>query len=251
MQTTRPSCTSSRRIIDIIPSNLKSSFALSNIEQSTNLLSKTVDSFIHRAESVYTNVFSSASSSPPAVPQLLDVFSLHPTSSGVEKFLAETAQLVDIVESDDMQNVFGGFTLNGLASLRAEDRNSEPYKLAVQLTRQLLTTITQDARFSLVVLSHGTNLVRRQQPPQSPFPPNQPTLAPQHPFSSLSTCYPSLDSCTNSTSSCSSHGACQQASKPTFEGRTCFVCACNATKDASGRTEQWVGDACERRDVSA
>ncbi|KLO11719.1 hypothetical protein SCHPADRAFT_905750, partial [Schizopora paradoxa] len=236
---------------DIIPSNLKSSFSLSNSDKSSNLVSKTVESFVHRAESVYTNVFSSESSSPPPVPQLLDVFSLHPTSSGVEKFLAETAQVVDIVESNDMEDVFGGIILSGLESLCAEDRDSEPYKLAVELTRQLLTTVSQDTRFSLVVLAHEPSLFRRQQPPQSPFPPNQPTLAPQHPFSSLSTCYPSLDACTNSTSSCSSHGACQQASKPTFEGRTCFVCACNATTDASGRKQQWVGNACERRDVSA
>lgn len=214
-------------------------------------MASTVDSFVHRAERVYTNIFSSGSSSPPPVTQLLDVFSLHPTASGVEEFLSETAQLVNIVESEGLEDVFGGFTLSGLSSLRAEDENSEPYKLAVQLTRQLLATATQIPGLSLVILTQNSALVRRQQPPQSPFPPNQPTLAPQHPFSSLSTCYASLDSCTNSTSSCSSRGACQQTSKPSFEGRTCFVCACNATKDDSGRTQQWVGNACERLDVSA
>jgi len=33
-------------------------------------------------------------------------------------------------------------------------------------------------------------------------------------------------------------------------GMTCFVCACSTTKDSMGRTENWAGEACERKDVS-
>jgi len=38
-----------------------------------------------------------------------------------------------------------------------------------------------------------------------------------------------------------------QASKA---GKTCFVCACNQTTTPNGKTQTWVGDACERKDIS-
>jgi len=38
-----------------------------------------------------------------------------------------------------------------------------------------------------------------------------------------------------------------QASKA---GKTCFVCACNQTSTANGKIQTWVGDACERKDIS-
>ena len=88
---------------------------------------------------------------------------------------------------------------------------------------------------------------------QSPLPP--PLPHPAHPIGAVSTCYQTLDSCTNSTSSCSGHGSCISASKA---GRTCFVCACEASKIETGKgtgtngkkTIYWAGDKCERQDVS-
>ena len=38
--------------------------------------------------------------------------------------------------------------------------------------------------------------------------------------------------------------------KASKAGMTCFICACTATKDSMGRTENWAGEACERKDVS-
>jgi len=38
-----------------------------------------------------------------------------------------------------------------------------------------------------------------------------------------------------------------QASKA---GKTCFVCACNQTTTQDGKTQTWVGEACERKDIS-
>jgi hypothetical protein len=99
---------------------------------------------------------------------------------------------------------------------------------------------------ALLMFSPSTSPRRRQaQPPQqSPLPPQSPI--PQQPISGVSTCFTSADVCANSTNSCSGRGECLQASKA---GRTCFICACSKTTD-KGKTQTWVGDACERKDIS-
>jgi hypothetical protein len=98
----------------------------------------------------------------------------------------------------------------------------------------------------LLTFSPSILLNKRQaQPPQqSPLPPQSPV--PQQPISGVSTCFASADICTDSTNSCSGRGQCLQASKA---GRTCFICACSKTSD-KGKTQTWVGDACERKDIS-
>jgi hypothetical protein len=99
---------------------------------------------------------------------------------------------------------------------------------------------------ALLTFSPSKTLHRRQaQPPQqSPLPP--PSPIPQQPIGGVSTCFTSVDICTNSTNSCSGRGDCLQASKA---GKTCFVCTCSKTTD-KGKTQTWVGDACERKDIS-
>ncbi|KAJ7075831.1 hypothetical protein C8R43DRAFT_1054067 [Mycena crocata] len=82
---------------------------------------------------------------------------------------------------------------------------------------------------------------------QAPFP----RPPPQSPIGSISTCHTTLDACSNATSSCSGRGECSGATK---SGRTCFVCSCGTTRTGSGnqvKTETWVGESCERKDISA
>jgi len=202
---------------------------------------------------VYDIVQSLSLGSPTVpVPRLLDSFTLNPSSS-TEAFLSELSQLVSMVEADQ-EDVFGAFELSGLSKIAAEHgKDSELYKLAAESTRGLLSSAMASKNLAFVMLTYSGSSIPRskrqeflRQPPQSPFP--QPTPSPQQPIGSISTCHESASACSNATNSCSERGECMQASKA---GRTCFVCACEVTKDENGRRQTWVGDACERKDISA
>lgn len=231
---------------DIIPSSLTTPISIiSDISPSS--LSSLVPTYIRRAEHTYNHVFSQRSNSM-GVPRILDIFSIPSYAS--EVFLTEAAALVDFLESGNTDS-FGAFELTGLEELAAHyGRSSDQYTLAAELLRNSLSTAISKTDFKLALLTYPPSSAphKRQdtgalQPPQVPLP--QP--APVEPISSISTCFTTKDACGNSTSSCSGRGECMQASKA---GKTCFVCTCTATKSAKGKTEHWVGNACERKDVS-
>lgn len=230
--------------------------------------------YTEQAESVYTDVsrspsLSSTHSSPSTegVPRILDAFTLSPTPES-EALLADLASLVkfsdEVIEFDtEFSSYFGAFDLSrSLHALTAKfGRDSEQYKQAVEAIRMMLDVTTKVSNLKTAVIVVPKSEVTKKpitkrshsKRQQSPLPP--PVPHPAEPIGAVSTCYPSLDSCTNSTSSCSGHGSCISASKA---GRTCFVCACEASKIETGKgkgtnakkTIYWAGDSCERQDVS-
>lgn len=184
---------------------------------------------------------------------MLDIFSVPSSSS--QSFLSQMTTLVDFAESEDVPtDKFAAIQLTGLSVLAAEyGRQSEQYKLAAETIRGFLSSVTEmrDLKLAVVTLPPSVPLAKRQassliQPPQTPFPSPQP--GPAQPINAIATCYTSAETCGNSTGSCSGHGQCVPATK---QGHTCYVCACSATKDSKGQTEDWAGTACERRDVSS
>ncbi|THH04291.1 hypothetical protein EW145_g5629 [Phellinidium pouzarii] len=232
---------------DVIPSSLKWSFALSNPPSVSSEISLIVSSYLRRAEHIYSNVFSASTASPQGtVPRLIDVFSASP-SSATEAFLSETAQVISLIESDEI-DTFGAFELSGVSQIANKyGRHSEQFELAAETTKAMLASAMANPKLSFVVLTYPDSRWKRQmQPPQSPLPP--PVPSPQLPIGGVSTCHISADACANATNSCSGRGECTQASKA---GKTCFMCACEATIDSNGRKNVWVGEACERKDVSA
>lgn len=137
---------------------------------------------------------------------------------------------------------------NLFAMSKVPDQTSE--ELSKRL-RSFLEHISQDDRYNLAVLTYATppstSLFKRD-PSESQAP--LPSVPPQLPIGSISTCFASLDVCNNGTSSCSGRGQCVKASKA---GRTCFVCNCGFTKSGEGKnvkTEYWAEEKCERKDIS-
>lgn len=218
-------------------------------------MSSTVSSFLQRAKLVYSSIISTNSSNlSPTVPGLLDAFYLT-SSSATEKFLSEATSLVVFVESDEPDS-FGAFEITSLTELAREfGKKSQQYEQATALIRGLLSSAMSNPNVNLALMTYplssaSQTIYKRQapaaQPPsQSPFP--IPSPSPQQPIGSVSTCFASVDACNNATDSCSGRGTCSEASKA---GRSCFVCACETTLDDRGRREIWVGDACEKRDIS-
>ncbi|CCL99659.1 uncharacterized protein FIBRA_01679 [Fibroporia radiculosa] len=235
---------------DAIPINIKESFSLT-LASSPSALSSLIPAYLDRARHAYSQIFSEPVL-PTTVPRIIDIFSV--PSSASQIFLSEMTTLVDFLESNEFStDKFAALELNGLSALAEEHgRDSEQYHLASETIRSFISSAVEkrDLKLAIVTIPDSVKQLKRQdgtqvQPPQSPLPP--PIAGPAEPIDAVSTCFTSAEVCGNSTNSCSGHGQCVSATKA---GRTCFVCACAATKDAQGRTEKWAGNSCERKDVS-
>ena len=234
-------CLGVRFQTDVIPKNLDPTFEISSTSSVTSLDSL-VSTFLHRAPSTYSQIFSEASYPVHGVPRLLDIFSVPSISTGT--FMSEISALLDFVESDSTSGRFGAFELKGLGEIqRAFGSSSEQYRVAADSLRAVIQSAMVKGSVNLAVLTHAPGSQIKRQPQQSPIP----SPPPSQPISSISTCHDSQETCGNATSSCSGRGQCVEVSKA---GRTCFICACGITKDDKGRTQNWVGEACEREDVS-
>lgn len=155
--------------------------------------------------------------------------------------MSEMSTLLDFVESGPTSDKFGAFELKGLGEIQgAFGSGSEQYRVAADSLRAVIQSAITKGSINLAVLTHAPHSHEKRDPQQSSSFPNQP-------LSFASTCYESQEICEDETSSCSEHGECVEASKA---GMTCFICSCSATKDSMGRTENWAGEACERKDVS-
>lgn len=173
-------------------------------------------------------------------------------SPSTETFISELSSLVAFLESDDLSwDRFGAFHITGLRTIAdAYGRESEQYTLAAaSLTAALRSALGKEPRLNMVLFTYPETRagdgggVERRQEDQSPLP----SPAPLPPVGSDALCFISEEVCSNSTGACSGHGACAEASRA---GRTCFTCACEATRDSAGRTQYWAGRKCERKDVS-
>ena len=160
--------------------------------------------------------------------------------------MSEMSTLLDFVESGPSPAKFGAFELKGLGEIqRAFGSGSEQYRVAADSLRAVIQGAIAKGSINLAVLTHAPHSYEKRDPQQSPIPSSFPN---QHqPISSISTCHDSEATCADATSACSGRGECVEVSKV---GMTCFVCACSTTKDSKGRTQNWAGEACERKDIS-
>ncbi|KAK1222761.1 hypothetical protein PQX77_014370 [Marasmius sp. AFHP31] len=214
----------------VLPLSLQPSFKLSIPDsESVESLNSVLSTYLHRASNGYSSIYESLSSKWDAT-EIRSMFSSIRATG---------------------EPVFAALELSSLSRLRAEyGLESDEYKVAVAETAGLLKSVLEDGRVQLAVLTHGSRSAfskRQEDALQSQAPVRVP---PQHPIDSISTCFTTADICNNATSSCSGRGQCVEASKI---GKTCFVCACKATTTGKGnavKTEHWVGESCERKDVS-
>ncbi|TFY63833.1 hypothetical protein EVG20_g6161 [Dentipellis fragilis] len=230
---------------DVIPDTLSPAFSLAHASPLSSF-SRTISTSLERAAHAFSHIYSTPSDPHYTVPHLLDAFSI--PSSATERYLSSLAALTDFLESDaDSTDKFGAFEMLGLADVAAEfGRASEQYALAAEALRAaLLNALSRDDMQIAVLTTDFVTVPSREKraPQQSPLPPQ----ISQAPLGSDAACFATADACANATNTCTGRGECVQTAKL---GRTCFVCACSATKNAQGRTEHWAGDACQRKDVS-
>ncbi|KZP34437.1 hypothetical protein FIBSPDRAFT_718926 [Athelia psychrophila] len=229
---------------DIVPSSMKVSFTLSDTPYVSSL-SSLVSTYLHRAQHAYTTIYSELSEPSLGIPSFLDIFSV--SSSETETFIAEISALSEFLDVDESStDKFAAFELKGLGKIAtAYGRSSEQYQVAARTTRAVLESALAKSNINVALVTFTTPpLNRKRAPPQTPLPPQSPV--PQLPISGVSTCFTTAEVCSNSTSACSGRGECMQATKA---GKTCFICSCSQTS-SKGKTQTWVGDACERKDIS-
>jgi hypothetical protein len=222
-------------------------------DPSVTSLSSVVSTYLHRAPHVYTSIYTGLSSPPKTVSRVLDLFSV--SSPATDLFISELSTLSAFID-DPSSSKFAALELQGLSALAdTYGRSSAHYALGAEATRAFLSSVLADATrthlaFLTFPVGHGVSdkradARRQQQPPQSPLPVPPPN--PQEPIGSISTCFSSAEVCTNATDTCSGRGQCVEASKA---GRTCFVCSCRKIVSEQGKTQTWVGEKCERKDIS-
>lgn len=180
------------------------------------------------------------------VPSFLDIFSV--SSSATETFIAETSAIAEFLDVDEAStDKFAALELKGLSKIAAVyGRSSEQYQMAARTTRAVLESALAKANINVALVTFTASSLssKRAQPSQAPLPPQSPV--PQQPIGGVSTCFTTSDVCANSTNACSGRGECMPATKA---GKTCYICSCSQTS-SQGKTQTWVGDACERKDIS-
>ena len=159
--------------------------------------------------------------------------------------------LSDFLDAPSTSGKFAAVELTGLSDIAQEfGLTSEQYRLASRATRAMLESVMAHPSVHLALLTFAPELesiYRREDDPPAQTPLPVPSPVPQQPISGISTCFATEDACSNSTMSCSGRGQCLKATKA---GRSCFVCSCRTIISEKGKKETWVGDACERKDVS-
>lgn len=220
--------------IAVLPDSLKPSFNVSMPpSSSTRSLSSVITTYLHRAKHSYRSIYDSHASSR----QFAEIDNL--------RTFFDTAHT----------SAFAALELRDLAEIRLTyGPESEQYIIAADTTRAFLQRAlfrSEDGALQIAVLTYSPSATpsysKRESSPrvsQAPFPP------PQEPIGSVSTCFITEDACNNGTTSCSGRGQCVAATKA---GRTCFICACGNTTTGVGngvKTATWVGESCERKDVS-
>jgi hypothetical protein len=241
-----------RTTLGILPTSMNPSFSIPNTPSLTSP-SSLISTYLHRARHVYSSIYTSLSYPRQDTPRTLDLFSI--SSPSTDTFLAELTVISDFLDANPSSfDQFAALELTGLSKIAAAfGRTSDQYLLAAQATRATLESALSQNNLHLVLLSfdplvepQNTNEKRAPQPPkQSPLPSLTPS--PQQPNGGISTCFETADACSNSTGDCSGRGQCLEATKA---GRTCFICACNTITTDKGKKETWVGEACEKKDVS-
>jgi hypothetical protein len=229
--------------LDTVPvDDLTTSLEYSH-DDPTSTLSEIIQTCLYRAPLAFSHVFDGSNGPTVSFSPLLDIMNVSPPT---ETFLSELSSIVEFLEADHLSwDRFGAFRITGLRSIAdAYGRNSEQYTTAAASLNAALRSAVNKPHLNLVIFTYPVvhaSVQKRQD--QSPLPPP----APMPPIGSDTHCFASEEVCSNSTDLCSGHGSCVQAKRA---GRTCFVCACQATKASQDRTEYWAGSKCERKDIS-
>ncbi|EAU91088.1 hypothetical protein CC1G_03256 [Coprinopsis cinerea okayama7 len=214
----------------VLSSDFKASSTIEQVPTPNNIdsLASVVSTYLHRARHAYSNLFSPRESwRLDDVDDLADFF--HSTTGPA--FAA-----VEVSKLQDLRQKYGS--------------TSNEYRAFASKLREFLENAVQNKpHFNVAILTFqsSSSVKRSPNPQQSPFPDHP---LPQEPIGAISTCFADVDTCNEKTSSCSSRGQCVKATK---SGRTCYVCACGVTKTGKGdkvKTDRWVGESCERKDVS-
>lgn len=215
----------------VVPDEIELSYVI-NSPEPLGSLSSVLRTLLARAPHAYTSIYE---------------------GSGSLWHMSDLNDLSSFVESE--VSGFAAAELRGLSKIRLEHgAMSDEYLDAVRLVRSFLrSAINRTDRLRLAILTFDANdrqkrnVVPRQE--QSPLPSNRPL--PQQPISAISTCFTTQDACEQTTNTCSGRGECVEATK---SGRTCYVCSCRKTRTGEGaqtKTDIWVGESCERKDISA
>lgn len=226
---------------DVLPSTLVPNFSFS--EPTREYLPSLLKTFNQRATHAFSYVYAKPSLPSQGVPRVLDVF-LTPTSAN-EAFLAEMTTLTDYIDAPTTIDRFAGVQLSSIPQLAAAyGRESEQYQLATQTVRSVIEAALFDKFIRLALVTYLPSSVQKRstQQLQSSLPPKT-----RQTLSRPGVCYDTELACLNGTSACSGHGSCVST---VHEGSECFSCACVATKSESGMTQTWVGQSCERQDIS-
>lgn len=239
--------------LEIIPQGFRPSINMIPSPPSS-AFSAMIQTSLSRAHEIYTEIFTLPSPDSPSytIPRLLDIFSL--SSVSTDKFLTEASALIDFLETPLPADTtkFGAFEIEGLRAIKeAYGKDSEQYTLAASTLKATMESLMSRDDIHLVLLTappttseetmSGAGMQRRQA--------QSAVMAPSFMAAqeAISGCFTTADSCSNGTSACSGRGECVGVLKA---GRTCYVCSCVATQDDRGRTENWAGQSCERKDVS-
>ncbi|KAI6134739.1 hypothetical protein EV401DRAFT_2250769 [Pisolithus croceorrhizus] len=231
-----------RYALDVLPPTLLPNFSFN--EPSKDYLSAFLKTCTRRATHVFSFIFASRSVPTQGVPRALDFFSA-PTPVN-EAFLTEISTLTDYI--DTSVDRFAGLQLTSIPQLALSyGRESESYQLAIRAVRSAIEMALSDRSVRFALLTYTPPSAQKRTPQlsqQSPIPPTVQQTSTRLP----KVCYASEDACLNGTNACSGHGSCLSTSSQEGE---CFVCSCETTKSESGQTQIWVGDMCERQDVSS
>ena len=223
---------------DVIPSTFNPSFSFS--ESKSDSLSSFIKTCTQRASHVYTHVASEPSIPTEGIPRTLDIFSA-PTPAN-EAFLAEMSTLVNYLDSTSASDRFAALELTGIPKLAASyGRSSEQYKLATETLHAAIEAALADTSVKLALITYAPSTKKRSSLLVAESKPSQ------QPATAFSSCFSSLFSCTDATNDCSGHGQCTNTTRA---GQTCFVCDCTTTISEAGKVQNWVGEMCQRKDVS-
>ena len=202
----------------VVPDSLRVSFTFTTPPLMS--LSSVTSTYLHRARHMFASVYSTHDFG-----QLEDIQSFFDSVEG------PAFASMDLSTLHDIRKTYGS--------------SSDEYIQVADKLRAYLDQILNDDSTNLAILTlsppSAQSLFKRQTPQQSQSP------SPQQPIGSG---FATLDACNDSTSSCSGRGTCIQVSKA---GRTRFVCSCGVTKTGEGnevKTVTWVGQSCEREDIS-
>lgn len=212
-------------------------------EPTREYLPSLLKTFNQRATHAFSYVYAKPSLPSQGVPRVLDVF-LTPTSAN-EAFLVEMTTLTDYIDAPTTIDRFAGVQLSSIPQLAAAyGRESEQYQLATRTVRSVIEAALFDKSIRLALVAYLPSSVQKRstQQLQSSLPPKT-----RQTLSRPGVCYDTELACLNGTSACSGHGSCVST---VHEGSECFTCACVATKSESGMTQTWVGQSCERQDIS-